>query len=262
MKFWRYYHTIKGLQPSQLWHRFYYILKRFFIEQNRNWVYKHYQKNYVKALVTPHTNDKFLFNQRSFYTTEIEPLLHNVITFLNQTRSFGEEIDWHRSDLNVGTRLWKLNLNYHEFVIDVAKKHRDENNPIYLDYVIGTISGWITQNALGTKDYAKDCWNSYAISKRVVSWIRVYQLLHNYLPTDFSKKLMESLWIQGEFLKDNLEYDIIGNHLIKNWKALIWLGKFYKDDSYIKAAQALLKSNPLTVALTRKLSFPNLKHSP
>src|SRR5690606_32978393 len=39
--------------------------------------------------------------------------------FLNVERKFSLPIDWHRPDLNTGTRLWKLNLHYFDYASEL-----------------------------------------------------------------------------------------------------------------------------------------------
>jgi uncharacterized heparinase superfamily protein len=186
-------------------------------------------------------DSRFVFHMRKYYRGDLELLLQNQITFLNYTIDFGEKIEWHRDELNKGTRLWKLTLNYHEFLIDVAKEYKKNNNSIYLDYIVTTIEEWFVQNPLGTKEYGKDNWNSYAISLRLVAWIKILRLLKDHLPYDFYGKMISSLKVQVAFLYDNLEIDILANHLVKNWKALAWTGFFLDEPKYTTKARKIFK---------------------
>ena len=47
------------------------------------------------------------------------------------------------------------------------------------------------------------------------------------LPSTFRSEVEASLTEQIRFLVHNLETDILGNHLIKNVKALLWAGAFF-----------------------------------
>ncbi|MEX1121300.1 MAG: alginate lyase family protein [Balneolales bacterium] len=182
---------------------------------------------------------KRLYTDRCYYSSNLDDLLFNKITFLNHPISFGEKIDWHRAELNRGTRLWKLTLHNHEFLIEAAKAYRDTSDKKYLEYCIETLLDWQAQNPLGTKDYGKDNWNSYAISLRLVSWSKIMSLLHDDIPESCKETISRSYRMQAEFLYDNLEYDILGNHLIKNWKALSFSAIFLQDDIYYDLAKKL-----------------------
>jgi len=157
-------------------------------------------------------------------------LFNDKLTFINKTLQFHKPFDWHKSELNVGTRLWKLNLNYMDYIYSLAYVCRSENfEKKYIDKFVSIISDWIDKNYPGLTDYYKDCWNSYAISIRLVNWILSYRIIGNHLPDDFRDKFLNSLYKQALFLENYLEYDILGNHLIKNVKALLFLGTFVRS---------------------------------
>jgi hypothetical protein len=227
-----YYFTLKDLDPIQIIYRIKYIIKRRLYEKIGKFVFSFYEKQYHSRPVTVVSNDKFIFNDRKNYFDDLERVLLNKITFLNKEIDFGTLIQWDKLELNKGTRLWKLNLHYHDFLVDIAHVYKKTKDVKYKKYVETTINDWISNNPIGTKDYGKDNWNSYCISLRIVSWIKIYTLLEKDLSNSFKKKFIKLLWIQVEFLYDNLELDILGNHLIKNYKALQWAGYFFNTDKY------------------------------
>ncbi len=226
-----YYYTIRNLKPIQIAYRFKYILKRKLYQKFGSFFYRRLE-NRFEADFLPNLDERFVYNLREHYGSDFEKLLHNEIEFLNRTIQFDNRIDWHKDELNSGTRLWKLNLNYHEFLIDVAIRYKESKDRRWLNYIEKTILEWFRQNPLGTKDYGKDNWNSYAISLRLISWIKIYQLIGQEFEPVFKKRLEKSLWIQAHFLRENLEFDILGNHLIKNWKALIWCKHFIATKAF------------------------------
>ena len=81
--------------------------------------------------------------------------------FLNVHRHFPNQIDWHRKDLNTGTRLWKLNLHYFDWAGGLA-----DNQFMKL------MQHWIDTNRPYGAGYWLDSWNSYALSIRVVASLR------------------------------------------------------------------------------------------
>lgn len=242
----RYYYTLKELLPIQIFYRLKYIIKRKYYEKKGRRIFASYKRKFVLKNPTHNLNDKFILNNRKHYKGSIEEILSNKFTFLNSSINFGSAIDWHAAELNQGTRLWKLNLNYHEFLIDVANKYVQTKDSRYLKYLMNTINEWLVQNPIGTKNYGKDNWNSYAISLRVIAWIKIFNLVEKDFPNDFKDVLLKYLWIQSEFLKDNLELDILGNHLIKNWKALVWLGIFFEQTDFLRVAHDIYNKYIIT----------------
>ena len=145
------------------------------------------------------------------------------IKFLNESKSFVLPIDWHKSELNVGTRLWKLNLHYHEFIESV-------NDELFTLIV----KDWIDNNPMYQKDYWKDSWNSYSLSIRVVVWMQQYAERSDRLSEEFKITFCHSIYKQLSFLLDNIENDIRGNHIIKNVKALLFGSYFFSDEEFSK----------------------------
>ena len=234
-----YYYTLRDLDLIQIIYRLIYIVKRKVYESLGDIVFKIYKIKFKNCKLKLRINPIFKHNTRKFYFGNMEKLLHNKITFLNKEIFFGNKLEWHKKELNYGTRLWKLNLHYHEFLIDIAVRYQDTKDTKYLYYLKDTIDHWIDQNPIGTKGYGNDNWNSYCISLRVVSWIRIYSILGQDFEDKFEDKFIQSLWIQSEFLYDNLEIDILGNHLIKNYKALYWSGDFFENKKYKKSADKI-----------------------
>lgn len=235
----RLFFTLKQISFLQIIYRLIYIIKRKLIEQFGLFLYSQYEKIFENTDLQVDDNPSFVLNNRYHYTDKIDDLLENKFKFLNHNINFGETIDWHKPELNKGTRLWKLNLNYHEFLIDVAYSFVKTQDKKYIDYIEKTISDWFKQNPLGTRGYGQDNWNSYAISLRLISWIKIHQLIGNDFSINFKEFFIKLLWIQSHFLKDNLEYDILGNHLIKNWKALQWSKYFFKTKEFDKSITSL-----------------------
>ena len=225
-----YYHTVRNLKPIQIFYRLKYMLKRKLYEKMGGRFFKKIETKTVNQKKSINKDPRFILNDRTYYHHDLKKVLNNELTFLNVTHKFRETIDWHKKELNHGTRLWKLNLNYHEFLFDIALNYRHTGDKEYLEYIEKTIYDWVEQNPLGTKDYGKDNWNSYAISLRVVSWIKIYILLNLDFSKEFETFFLRHLRIQLQFLSENLEFDILGNHLIKNWKALIF-GKYFFSTS-------------------------------
>ncbi len=138
------------------------------------------------------------------------------LCFLNTKRELTLPMEWHPAELETGTRLGKLNLHYMEFLEGLP----DASWPEVVD-------DWITHNPPYRPGYWLDNWNSYALSIRCVVWMQQYAE-RGVADSRIEARLFSSLVAQIRFLRRNLELDVRGNHLIKNIKALLWAGRFFK----------------------------------
>ncbi len=136
---------------------------------------------------------------------------HNNFRFLNQSLGCGERIEWNPRDAN---RLWRYNLHYFDYL------HPD--NPLDPATGLGLIQDWVENNRPGAPD-ARD---PYPTSLRLVNWIKYLNQI-NYTPSEVNP-LVQSAFLQAGRLEQSLEYHLLGNHLLKNAKALIFCGIFFK----------------------------------
>lgn len=136
--------------------------------------------------------------------------------FLNRRRRMRVPLSWRDRRHDVSTWLWDLHLNYMEFLESLD------------DCAFATIvRDWIASNPPYAAGYWRDNWNSYALSIRCVVWMQQFAARRARLDVDLQRAMIVSLWKQMNFLTNNLERDILGNHLIKNIKALLWAGRFF-----------------------------------
>jgi hypothetical protein len=228
-----YFNSVRYLSTQQIYYRIYYFIKRkIFRPQNSNNIKK-------KIVLHPIELKKSTI---CFYNSELSALLKNEFTFLNKTICFGEKVNWHASFINQGTRLWKLNLNYHEYLVDIAYLYQSSNDIRYFYFIENHIKEWWNQNPPGTPEYYKDNWNSYAISLRLISWIKIYPTIEKQLTSEFKKRFIISIKDQINFLRKNLEYDIKGNHLIENLFALLFGAYAFNDKKLFKKTKKQLSN--------------------
>lgn len=143
------------------------------------------------------------------------------------------ETDWAVPSLSHGTRLEKLTLHYMEYLLEINPQAR---TTVVLD--------WIRNVPPWSSDYWKDDWNSYSLSIRVFTWIRI--LLEDGFSLDASSTevLNKSLVRQLRFLLRNLETDIGGNHLVRNARALLAGGTWFggtEGEKFREYGEFLLK---------------------
>jgi len=131
--------------------------------------------------------------------------------FLNETHAVRSPSDWNHPKLE---KLWLYNLHYFDDLTSVDAELRTEWHQ-------DLIQRWIEENPSGIGNG----WEPYPVSLRIVNLIK-WGLAGNKLKVDW----VNSLAVQAEWLKKNLETHLLGNHLFANAKALIYASLFLKCD--------------------------------
>ena len=94
------------------------------------------------------------------------------------------------------------------------------------------VYGWVQANA----PRAGDAWHPYPTSTRIGNWIAAATLL----PGLADRLLGESLWRQLLHLSRNVEDDILGNHVIRNARALVLGGSAFGAQRLVEQGRTIL----------------------
>ncbi len=199
------FNTIKFLKPIQVYYRLYYFARR----RIRNI----FGFKYPLALSS---NSVSLNLQSSIasYTS----VNNKTFNFLNLSHTFENGINWNFSEYG---KLWTYNLTYFEFL---QQEDMSKERGLELIY-----------NFIEQSSTLKDGLEPFPISLRGINWVK---FLSAHAIKD--QKIDESLYAQYTVLMDNLEYHLLGNHLLENGFSLL-LGSYYFQDEllYGKAKQIL-----------------------
>lgn len=153
-------------------------------------------------------------------------LNHKHFQFNNKAVSYGRRVDWHSPKQD---RLWRYNLQYFDYINTQNDIHTAVVNELMLD--------WIAANPPG----ARDAWDPFPISLRLVNWIKYFSS-QTYPPKEL-RAIIESMHMQAQWLEKNIEFHLLGNHLFKNAKALLFVGLFFRDRDakrWIRKGRAIL----------------------
>ena len=131
-------------------------------------------------------------------------------TFLNQTHSLSE-LGWTGQTCS---KLWRYNQHYFDDLNAINAAQR-------IDWHHQIIQSWISQNSAGEGDG----WEPYPTSLRIVNWIK-WMVKFGIVRQSYDA----SLALQTRWLIQNIEYHLLGNHLIANAKALIFSGIYFQGD--------------------------------
>jgi hypothetical protein len=152
-------------------------------------------------------------------------VLEHRFTFLNQTVVYHDRVLWHDRSQQ---RLWRFHLHYFDAAVDLGRAFQTTENPQYWSTFMRLTSDWMDNNP----PRQGDGWHPYTISLRLVNWIRAFFLFEQCFTAEpsFRNRFLASLHRQVHALRRNVEYDVTGNHLIKNGKALVFAGAFVQGE--------------------------------
>ncbi len=204
-KYLNYFHTLKHMKAKQINYRLFYMLRSKYRKLTKfSYFYKKASKserlNFIKSIES----------YDSFKDGKFE--------FLNLSYEFENEIDWNY--LGYG-KLWAYNLNYFEFL-----NQKDFDCEMGLKLIDDFISS-LKINTEGLEPFP--------ISLRGINWIKF--LSQNKIK---NQEIDDSLYAQYMILIDNLEYHLLGNHLLENGFSLLFGAYYFKDkELYVKAKEIL-----------------------
>lgn len=129
------------------------------------------------------------------------------IRLLNLEHVLHTPVDWAPVDKSP---LWRFTLNYFDWLADL-KAVGDAGAACDL------IADWISSQS----NPRAECWHPYPLSLRLFAWLRFAPWLLQECDGRFKDGFLSSIRSQADLLARLPEYDVGGNHLIKNLKALI-----------------------------------------
>jgi hypothetical protein len=204
-KLFLFLNTIKFLKFQQIRYRFYYLFRK---KIRSVWTYKYPSVRGV-----------------SYYPLELQQsikaptsyLEKEHFSFLNLEKKFERGMDW---NYNAYGKLWTYNLSYFDFL---QQKEEHDFVPLIEDFI-------------NQKKILKDAIEPFPISLRGLNWIKylTFKKIKN-------QKISDSLYTQYQELLDNIEYHLLGNHLLENGFSLLFAGYYFRDDEFYKKAKEILK---------------------
>jgi uncharacterized heparinase superfamily protein len=121
--------------------------------------------------------------------------------------------------------LWQFQLHYQEYLLPLAG-HSSTDSDIQL--IEQTIDSWIEANPMSDRACHLVAWHPYCISRRLPVWFCL--MTAPGLDPGVRDRMRQSAHLQAEFLSLNLEWDLQGNHLLENLRALALAGCFFETE--------------------------------
>ena len=198
--------TVKYLKTKQIFYRFYYFFRNrmFHMEAEEKSVpYKDTIKWKSKL------NSSFSYSEKKM-----------SFTFLNISHNFSDQIDWNYDGYG---KLWTYNLNYFDFL---------NQKEISKDIGVSIISDYIKNDK-----FLKDGKEAYPISVRGINWVK-FLSENKVKDSRIDKKLFQNYYT----LLKNLEYHLLGNHLLENAFSLLFGAYYFQDVKLYTKSKKLLIS--------------------
>ncbi|WP_027585338.1 alginate lyase family protein [Prolixibacter bellariivorans] len=208
----KYYHTVKHLKPIQLRYQLWYRIRH-----KMRQLLRFNDSLSIPSEATPVKLVPWLAKSESYKAGKF--------TFLNISHSFPEEFDWNLAQYG---KLWAYNLNYMDYLL---QPNMDIATGIKL---IERFIHNLPPNSTGQEPYP--------IALRGINWIKFLSLHHPQL-TDHSSLITinNSLYAQYHILLNNLEYHLLGNHLLEDAMSLLYGAYYFRDRKFFSKAKKILE---------------------
>ena len=198
--------TVIHLRAIQIYYRIYYFL--------RNRLFRYNVEKRIINDFNPIVWKNRIDYDNSYFKKE------NLFTFLNTSHFFSKKINWNFNKLG---KLWTYNLNYFDFL-------NQEN--ISKETGLLLIQDFIKNDAL-----LKDGKEAYPISLRGINWVKF--LSNNQVKDEL---INNTLYFHYCILFKNLEYHLLGNHLLENAFSLLFGAYYFQDEKLYNKSNDLLIS--------------------
>ncbi|MDZ7771624.1 MAG: heparinase II/III family protein [Balneolaceae bacterium] len=202
-----YYRTLRHLRPVQIRYRLWYALRariRALVDHRLPTYYP--RKGHPLDLAEGLPRPESLEEGKRF-------------TFLNRTHDFGETVDWDHPDFG---KLWTYNLNYFDFLRQPGME-KERGLELIRDF-------------LQHREQSRTAWEPYPLSLRGMNWI-TFLSRHGVEDADIDG----CLYAQYRALLDNLEYHILGNHLLENGCSLLFGALYFGEEEFWEPARRILR---------------------
>ena len=198
--------TIIYLKPIQIYYRVYYFLRNRILGNSK----------YVKNI----SLFESIYWKNTLNTSNSYFQKNNEFNFLNIKHVFSNNINW---NLKSYGKLWTYNLNYFDF-LNQNKMNVDNGIILILDY--------IKKDSLLIEGK-----EPYPISLRGINWIK-------FLSENDIKNLEINIILYNHYkiLFQNLEFHLLGNHLLENGFSLLFGAYYFQNNKFYKKSKKLLYS--------------------
>ncbi len=219
------YRWLKHLHMHQLWARAGYKARSFWYSTPLYPLTWETPTPLTEAQLTP-------ANLWPTNTQHGKQIANTEFCFIGKTLNMRKKMRWLPRE---ASHLWLFHLHYWDWLPDLLTQD-EKGQRLAQEY----LDDWVT---LFGKRWHGVVWHPYPLSLRIVAWLTHAPTLLKDLPQETVQLFWDSLQHQITHLEDNLEWDLGGNHLIKNLKALVYAGLCLpgRQTLYLEALNLLLE---------------------
>ncbi len=174
---------------------------------------------------------------RDAYRTRAHDAATGQVTFMNESLCVRDDasINWYDDRFESLPLLWSLKLYafepLDELVLGVDPTQ--DAAPELQAQFDAWIDDWIDSIEIGRSQYLRRAWTPWAVSLRLQRWIQ-YAAWRDEVDDDtalfgFETAFEREIYKNALFLRNHIEWDVGGNHLVENGIALLTAGLFFDD---------------------------------
>ncbi len=219
--------TVSHLRASQIWHRARLTLRRELWSRRPARIEAAYHQRAANAasLRWDHQGLAAVARHHAERRDATETLrvardaLAGRFTFLGETRELGMPIPWDRPDL-MQVQLWKTHLHEFSYAIDLALAHRETRDAAFRDGFFALAHAWTNAQPIAKPGFHRVAWNERAVATRLLHWAAAGSLFALRDGDPEAEWLGREITRHALFLRDNLAFDLLANHLFRDTAAL------------------------------------------
>lgn len=184
---------------------------------------------------------------RDRYRTRAREAAAGAPTFLNRSLDVadGPDVAWYDERFDELPLLWPLKLYaFQPLEWTVLGFGPGEESRELASTFDGWIRSWMESVEMGRPGYLRREWTPWAVSLRVRHWCRYLAWRRRSGSMGnrdgFELAFRRELYRNVLFLRNHVERDVGGNHLVENGAALVVAGVLFSEDAWIDEGTAIL----------------------
>ncbi|MXR52991.1 hypothetical protein GRX03_15435 [Halovenus sp. WSH3] len=183
---------------------------------------------------------------RSRYQERAEDAAGGTFTFLNRTLHLadGDGVAWTDGRLDRLPLLWALKLYAFQPLqwLCASTDPESERAPALRERFDECVRDWIGAVEVGSAGYLRGAWTPWAVSLRILNLSRylAWRSSDETSSGGVGRELRREIYKNALFLRNHIERDVGGNHLIENGAALVVAGVLFEHRGWRETGQAVL----------------------
>ncbi len=188
----------------------------------------------------------------------VSNLQRGVFEHLNHAQAVPLGQADHRGREVPRNRLWEITLEYHYWFYDLAEAAVAGQSGAF-SLLHQYLSRWLDASD-STSEASPFAWNAFAIATRISWWVRALRMLGDSMLAEhreFADRICQSMRQQAEYLSRHIEWDLRGNHVMRDAVGLAWAGRLLDGK---EAERWMAKATRIGVAQAREQVLPDGGH--